>query len=134
MRIRNLVSYYLSKDFVTLNWDSQALKNIPLRVKQLIYDVNMIDSDAMMICSTAITSAENTLKNIYLSGTVLNEFMSAYYDDNNDSFEMLFQQYTASAVKKLYHPDIVEEWKDNMEKEDYGDDLHKIVVRTHENR
>ena len=26
-----------------------------------------------------------------------------------------FQQYTDSDVNKIYHPSIVEEWKDNME-------------------
>ena len=36
-----------------------------------------------------------------------------------------FQQYTDSDVNKIYHPSIVEEWKDNMENSDYEDNLQK---------
>ena len=64
----------------------------------------MFDSYYVMICINAIISVENTPKKIYLSVTILNEFTSTYYDDKNDYFEMLFQKYTASAVKNIYHP------------------------------
>ena len=32
---------------------------------------------------------------------------------------LLFQQYTASPVAKIYHPSTVIEWEANMEKADY---------------
>ena len=81
-----LVSYYLPKGFVTLDQDYQSLKNVPMRVKQLINAVNMFDSDSLMSCSNKINSAANILKNIYLGVTILNELTSTYNDDKNDSF------------------------------------------------
>ena len=112
-----------------LDYDSQALKNVPLRVKQHIYPVNMFDNDYLTRCITKITSIANTLKNIPLGGTILNEFTSTYYNDNNDSFEMLFQKYTASAVNIIYHPEIIKEWKYNIDSADYEHTLHKGVVK-----
>ena len=112
---RKLVSYYPPKGFVALDQDYQYPKNALLRVRQLIHAVNMLDSDYLMIRSTVITSVTNTTKNIYLSATILNELNSTYYDDKNDPFEILFQQYTASAVKNIYHPAIIEENKANTD-------------------
>ena len=62
------------------------------------------------------------------------EFTSKYHKYKNNSFEMLFQKYTASAVNKNYHPSNVELWKANMDKESYEDNLHKVVHLTLENR
>ena len=58
----------------------------------------MFDIDYIMSWSTAIPSVENKPKKIYPGGTLLDGFTSKYYDDNNDNFELLFQQYTTSAV------------------------------------
>ena len=78
------------------------------RKLKTIHAVNMFDSYYVMICSNEIISVENTPKKIYPSVTILNEFTSTYYDDKNDYFEMLFQNYAASDVNKIYHPSIIE--------------------------
>ena len=87
----------------------------------------MFDSDSIMICSTKITSIKNTLKTIYLSGNLWDEFKYTYYNDKNNPFEILFQKYTASAVNKIYHPSIVEFWKSNTDKAAYQDKIRKGV-------
>ena len=91
-----------------LGRDYKSLKNMPPGFKKRINAVNMFDIDAIMRCSTAITSVKNNLKDIYLCGTIFNEFTFTYYADKNDYFEMLFQQYTDSAINKIYHPVTVE--------------------------
>ena len=68
----------------------------------------MFDNYYVMCRSTTILSIENNLKNIHLSATILKEFTSTYCDDNNDTFGMLFQQYTAIYVNKIYHPSLIE--------------------------
>ena len=60
-----------------------------------------------MSCSTAISSVTNTTDNIYLSANLLNELTYKYYNDKNDFFEMLFQQYTASTVNNVFYPAII---------------------------
>ena len=102
------MSYYLSKVFVITKKASTALNSVLLRLKKKhIHSINICDSDSIMICSNPITAVENNLKKIYLGGYLLVEFTSTYYDDKNDTFGLLFQQYTASAVENIYHPSIV---------------------------
>ena len=79
----------------------------------------MYDSDYIISCSNPIPSVENNLKNIYLGGPIWDGFTSKYYNDKNGEFGMLFQQYIASAVNNIYHPYIVIECKDKMDKSDY---------------
>ena len=55
-----------------------------------------------------------------------------YYDDNNDTFELLLQKYTSSAVEKNYLPSIVEEWISDTDKSGHEDNLHKGVYITSE--
>ena len=86
----------------------QAPKNVPLRVNHCIHAVNMFENDSVIRCSTANPSVANNPKNIYLNTALLDKSTSTYYDDNNDSFEMLFQLYSSIPVKKIYHPSIVE--------------------------
>ena len=80
------------------------MKNVPQIVQNRINAINMYKSDYIMIFFTPITSVTNTPKNIYLGGTIWDGFTSKYYNENNDSFGLLFQKFIASAVDKIYHP------------------------------
>ena len=77
---------------------SQALKNSPLKDKDWFHDINWYDSDYIISCSTTISSVANTLNNIYLVVPLWDEFTYEYYNDKNDDFAFLFQQYKSSAV------------------------------------
>ena len=115
---------------MSLDKYSQSLNNVPIIVYQRIHAVNMFFNDSIIIYITEIRYVANTPKKIYLSVTLLNLSTSAYYDDNNDSFEILFQEYTANYVKNSYHSAIIEEYKANMYKSDYKNNLHKGVFKT----
>ena len=52
---------------------------------------------------------------IYLE-SLWNEFTPEYYNENNDTFEMLFQKYIANAVDNIYHSCTIIEWKTNTDK------------------
>ena len=65
-----------------------------------MYSINMFGCDYIMSFTTTIPSVTNTLKKIYIGGNMLDEFTSTYYDDKNDTFVLLFQQYTSSTVEK----------------------------------
>ena len=97
----------------------QCLKNAPLRDKQRIHDINILESDYVMSCIIAFPFIANNLKKMYLRGNILNELTSKYYNHNDDSFEILFKQCTDSSVYNIYQPDIVEECKANTEKKSY---------------
>ena len=97
------------------------MNNVPGRSQSIIDAINMYGNDYTVRFSTPITSVENTTKNIYLGELIWYEFTSEYYKDKNDTFEMLFQKYTASDVDKIYNPSTVIEWKSNMNKVAYKD-------------
>ena len=61
-----------------------------------------------MKLNATMTSYSNTLKKVYLSKTVLNEFTFTYDDDRNESFVIIFQQYTAIYVEFFYQPPLIE--------------------------
>ena len=107
-----------------LDNDSQSLDNIPLRIKQRIHSIDLFDSDYVMTWNVKIPYVANTLKNIYISTNILNEFTSTYYDDKNGYFAKTIQQYTSSSVNKMYHPSLIEEFKTNLYKSDYKYNLH----------
>ena len=98
------MSYYLTKGFVILEEASLALENVPLRFEKCIHAINMFNSDSIISYSTSIPSFENTVKKIYPGGNILDEFTSIYYEDKNDTFGMLFQNYTGSSGENVYHP------------------------------
>ena len=64
----------------------QVLNNVTPIVQKCIYAINIYYSDHIMSFSTPINSVTNTLKNIYPGGTLWDEFISEYYNDNNESF------------------------------------------------
>ena len=68
------MSYDIFKYFVRLDQDYQALKTIPLRVKQHIHAVNMFYSYAGTSYNTSTPSVANNTKKEYLSETPLNAF------------------------------------------------------------
>ena len=108
-----LVSYHLSKGSVITEKSSQALNNVPQTVQNHSNAINMHESDSRISCCTPIPSVANTLKNIYLGGPLWYEFTPEYYNDNDDAFVLLFQQYIASDIDNIY----------NLDKEAYEDNI-----------
>ena len=77
------------------------------RVRNCVHPINIFYVDYIIICSTTIPSDANTTKKIYPSGNLLDEFISIYYDYNNDTFGIFSEQYTASSIGNIYHPYII---------------------------
>ena len=61
-----LVSYYLSKGFLSIDPKSDALDNVPLRFKHQIHTIDKYGTDTSILCNRYIPSSINTLKNINL--------------------------------------------------------------------
>ena len=61
-----LVSYYLSKGFLIIDPNSDALDNVPLKFKQQIRTIDKYGTDYSIPFNLSIPSSINTLKNIHL--------------------------------------------------------------------
>ena len=72
-----------------------------------------------MLCYTTITSTSNTLKNLYIS----KDYHSSYSTDNlnnqKESMDRLFSTYVTTQIKEIYHPEIIQEWKLNIDAVEY---------------
>ena len=83
-----MVSYCLSKGFVVIKNNSSDLKDVPLRVKQLINAENIQNNDTIMMCYIEIPSTSNTLKIITICSNLLKLYSSMYYNDNSGIFNL----------------------------------------------
>ena len=61
-----------------------------------------------MSFNTVIPYVANTLKNIYLSTTILNDLTTTYYDDTDGYFGIFFQSSTDSSVNIIYRSDLIQ--------------------------
>ena len=77
---------------------------MPPKIKDCIHDINMYDSNYLMGFSTPIHSVESNTNNIYLGGNIWDELTYECYNDKNDTFGLLFQQYIPIVVENIYHP------------------------------
>ena len=75
IEVQNKIGVVLTiKIFLIIEINPQALKDVPLIVKDFIHSINMYGSDSIKIFSTPINSVENTPKKIYLGGPLWDEF------------------------------------------------------------
>ena len=76
-------------------------------VQNCINAINIYESYSIIRSCTPITSVANTPKKIDHGGPLWDEFTYEYYNDNNDDYRQLFQQYTSSAVYNIIHTSTV---------------------------
>ena len=68
----------------------------------------MFVSEYLLTWISAIHCVANTLKNIYLSTTILNDLTTTYYDDTDGYFGIFFQSSTDSSVNIIYRSDLIQ--------------------------
>ena len=104
-----LVDYYLKKCFVLFENNSNALKNVPLRVKQRINAEHLYTNYFVMACYSLNPSAANTLKIITICIFLHTKFASTYYNYKGKAFRYLFGKYIKPYMKKIDHPALIQE-------------------------
>ena len=111
--------YYFNKGFILLICDEDHLKTLPVRVKDRVSAEPKVNSDLVMLCYTTITSTSNTLKNLFIS----KDYHSSYSTDNlnnqKEAMDRLFSTYVTQQIKEIYHSEIIQEWKLNIDAEEY---------------
>ena len=81
--------------------NSNALRYVPLRVKQRIDAENLHKNYFEMACSRAIPSADNTLKSITICSNFFKYFASMYYTDKVDVFIFLSREYIKPSANDI---------------------------------
>ena len=100
-----MVSYYLSKGFVVLDYKSDTLKNVPDKLKEQIYIIDKHTKYCEINFNISIQPyLVNNLKNIFLNSDYLDTFYTTFYNDKGTVFEHLFKEFTKHSVNKISHP------------------------------
>ena len=89
--------------------NSNAFKNVLLRVKQIINAEQLYINYFLMACYSAIPFDYNTLKSITIYTHFHTEFTSTYYNDKGDAFRNIFGQYIKPYMNKIYLPALIQE-------------------------
>ena len=77
------------------------------------------NTDLVMQCSTTITSTSSTLKNLYIGTQYHSLYLTNIYSDQTEKMDRLFKTYITPQLKEIYHPEILQEWKLNIDAKEY---------------
>ena len=72
-----------------------------------------------MLCYTTITSTSNTLKNLYISKDYHSSYSTDNFNNKKEAMDRLFSTYVTPQIKEIYHPEIIQEWKLNIDAAEY---------------
>ena len=72
-----------------------------------------------MLCHTTITSTSSTLKNLYIGKDYHSLYSTDNYNYQTEAMERLFSTYITPQIKEIYHPEIIQEWKLNIDAAEY---------------
>ena len=78
-----------------------------------------VNSDLFMLCYTTITSTSNTLKNLYTSKDYHSSYSTDNFNNQKEAMSRLFSTYVTPQIKEIYHPEIIQEWKLNIDAAEY---------------
>ena len=111
--------YYFNKGFIQLTCDEDHLKTLPVWVKDRVGAELKVNSDLVMLCYTNITSTSNTLKNLYISKDYHSSYSTDDFNNKKGAMDRLFSTYVTPKIKKIHHPEIIQEWKLNIDAAEY---------------
>ena len=111
--------YYFNKGFIQLTCDEDHLKKVPVKVKYRVGAELKVNTDLVMLCHTIITSTSSTLKNLYIGKYYHSLYSTENYNGQTEAMDRLFSTYITPQIKEIYHPEIIQEWKLNIDAAEY---------------
>ena len=111
--------YYFNKGFIQLTCDEDNLKTLPVKVKDRVGAEVKLNSDLVMLCYTTITSTSNTLKNLYISKDYHSSYSTDNFNNKKEVMDRLFSTHVTQQIKEIYYPEIIQEWKLNIDATEY---------------
>ena len=111
--------YYFNKGFTQLKSDDDHLKKIPELVKERVGEVLKENTDLFILFCTTITSTSSTLKNLYIGTQYHSLYSTDNYSYQTEKIDRLLKTYITPQLKEIYHPEILQEWKLNIDAEEY---------------
>ena len=99
-------------------WRRSFEKN-PDLVKERVGAVLTENTDLFMLCRTTITYTLSTLKSFYIGTQYHSLYLTNNYSDQIEKIDRLFKTHITPQLKEIYHPEILQEWKLNIDTAEY---------------
>ena len=80
-----------------------------------------------MLCYTTITSTSDTLNNLYISKDYHSFYSTDNFNNQKEAMDRLFSTYVTPQIKEIHYPEILQEWKLNINDAEY----EKNMTLTH---
>ena len=111
--------YYFNKGFIELTCDEDHLNKLTLLVEQIVGAGVEVNPDKVMLCKTTIISTPNTLKNLVISSYYHLSYSTEKFNTEKEETRRLFSTYVTPQIKEINHPEIIQEWKLNIDDAEY---------------
>ena len=80
-----------------------------------------------MAYTTAISSAENTIKILQIQYPLNFVYQQIFYHDKQKEMNALFDKYQISLFKNIDHLALIQEWKQNLDAAAYEKNVHQEI-------
>ena len=110
-----MVNNYLEKVFCIIKKDSKQLSMLPNDVKLINNVIYQLDTYFVMAKNKAIYSVSNTIKTLHIQTNMYLIYKQDFYKDKQQEIDNFFIKYLVPVMNDLDHPELIEEWKQNID-------------------
>ena len=94
---------------MVLDHESDALNNVPYKIKQAIQTIDNNLNYSAIMCNRAIPYFLNTLKKIHLNYYLFDEFSTTLINHKSAAFEYIFRSFTKPYPNNISQPVLLKE-------------------------
>ena len=91
------------------------MEKLPIEVKQIIHADEADNSYYVMTCINTIPCTSNTLKKLMLYKSVNYSYIQIEFIEKEEIINNIFRSYVESLLKDINHPEVLQEWKFNLD-------------------
>ena len=92
------------------------------------------NSDKVMICSTTIPSTSKKMKNLLVNESLHSSYIQKKITDKNDMIINIFSSYIEPLIKEINYPELLQEWKLNLDSTDYKQNIDANLYKLPEKK
>ena len=129
-----MANYYLEKVFFIIEQNSNHFISVTNETKLVIHAIDKQKTDHVIACYIVISSVENTLKKLYIQYNLHTVYRKNFYHDKQDKSNELFDKYYLPLLKYIYHHQLIQEWKQNLDAAAYEMFLNKEIKQPQKKR
>ena len=127
-----MLEYYFSKGFTLLEWNTNSLAKLPNEVKDRIHAEETENSDKVMTCTNRIPSTSNTQNNLAVNKSFHYSYIRKEFNDKKDIIINIFSAYVEPLLKYINHPELLQEWKLNLDAAEYERNIYANLYKPSE--